>query len=86
MYLPSDSKSLVDVLLGLALACLTRDPPADDTELLQKQRAGRARRFTLGEDSLIRQRSTGKLGVPTSLRSSVLAEAHDSPVGGHFGA
>lgn len=45
-----------------------------------------AKQFTLEEDGLICQRATGKLGVPSSMRPDVLREAHDSPVGGHFGA
>ena len=44
------------------------------------------KQFTLEEDDLIRQRATGKLGVPAIMRPDVLREAHDSPVGGHFGA
>ena len=62
------------------------DPPANDTERMRQQRTKRARQFSLEEDGLIRQRATRKLGVPTALRSSVLSEAHDSPIGGHFGA
>jgi hypothetical protein len=52
----------------------------------RKQREKRAKQFSLQDDGLIRQRATGKLGVPTSLRKEVLQEAHDSAIGGHFGA
>ena len=54
--------------------------------MLRQQRTKLARQFSLEEDGLIRQRATGELGVPIPLRSSVLNEAHDSPVSGHFGA
>ena len=52
----------------------------------RKQRAKRARQYALEDDGLIRQRATGKLSIPMSLRQDILQEAHDSPVGGHFGA
>ena len=54
----------------------------------EKRRQGekRARQFSFKNDGLIRQRATGKLGVPTSLRQEVLQEAHDSAIAGHFGA
>ena len=63
-----------------------QDPPADDSEMKQKGHTKRARQYTLEDYSLIRQRNTGKLGIPTTLRQEILQEAHDSPIGGHFGA
>ena len=71
-----------DVLTALG----GQDPPADDNEMKRTNRAKCARQYTLEDDGLIRQRATGKLGIPASLRQEVLQEAHDSPVGGHFGA
>ena len=62
------------------------DPPENDCRKQRAKPPKRAREFTLGDDGLIRQRATGKLGVPTLLRLAILQEAHDSPVGGHFGA
>ena len=52
--------------------------PQDDSETRRKQHAKRAKQFTLEDDGLIRQRATGKLGIPTSLRPTILQEAHDS--------
>jgi hypothetical protein len=57
----------------------------EETQEKKRQRAKRARQFELS-DGLIRQRATGKLGIPTVLRQEVLQEAHDSAIGGHFGA
>ena len=63
-----------------------QDPPADDSEMKQKAPTKHARQYTLEDDGLIRQRNTGKLGIPTALRQEILQEAHDSPIGGYFGA
>ena len=49
-------------------------------------RTKRGRQYTLEDNGLISQRATGKLGIPASLCQDILQEAHDSPVGGHFGA
>ena len=45
----------------------------------RKGRAKRARQYMLEEDGLIRQRATGKPGIPASLRQDILQEVHDSP-------
>ena len=70
--------------LLMALGC--QDLPADDSEIKQKGHTKRARQYTLEDDGLIRQCAIGKLGIPTALRPEILQEAHDSPIGGHFGA
>jgi hypothetical protein len=48
-------------------------------------RRKRARQFAL-EDGLIWQAATEKLGEPKELQQWVIQEAHDSAIGGHFGA
>jgi hypothetical protein len=52
---------------------------------LRTKAVQRARRFILEDNGLLYHRSRRTLCIPQSLCSEVLREAHDTPVGGHFG-
>jgi hypothetical protein len=61
----------------------------EDPTLTANQAAARKRRakqYSLREDGIIIQRSTSRIAVPTTERRRILQEAHDSKIGGHFGA
>jgi len=52
-----------------------------------RRRKSRKQHYTIGSDGLITHAKSGALCIPDAngLRQKLLAEAHDTPVGGHFG-